>query len=317
MAEQVKDGAETVKPRIEREPKPTGDLKPNTGGSMLDSALYNLNIAQQYIDETAYLAEHRLISFHHGIALLARYPSDPGKLAVAHQCLTDAANWQISEKDWDTLGGSYMQIVCEAHYNLGVIEEIRKRFDRAVDHYEQAIDIDKRIADFHSKRHYREPRPTGVEVLAKFGRISAAISLIDELSKQTERHVVFFLFAGQHEITKARVRKDLGNLQSLVRILTDGKTVKFEGIGAPVAQELPKREADGAAKLLHPIVDVIKRLRKEPEEPLPIPVVVKAEVNAILGGESHQFGNLTLRQIEQSLEEMRIVLNEIKWPDEV
>jgi hypothetical protein len=312
MAEQVKDGAEIVQSRIEREPEPTEDLNPNIGGSMLDSALYNLNIAQQYIDETAYLAEHRLISFHHGIALLARYRNDPGKLAVAHQCLTDAANWQISEKDWDTLGGSYMQIVCEAHYNLGVIEEIRKRFDRAVDHYEHAIDIDKRIAGFQSKRHCRSPRPTGVEVLAKFGSISAAISLIDELSKASERHGDFLLFASQHGITKARVRRDLDNLLSLVRILTDGKTVKFEGIGTPVAQQLPKGEELGAGK--RPLIDVIKRLRRKLEEPIPLPVV--AEVNAVLGGESHQFGNLTLRHIEQSLDDMRNVLNEIKLPDE-
>src|SRR5271154_2068637 len=86
------------------------------GGTLLDSALFNLNVAQQYIDESKHIVEHRLICFHYAIALLARYrqPYNKAKIGLARQYLVDAANWRFfRDENAALLEDAHDRIVCE------------------------------------------------------------------------------------------------------------------------------------------------------------------------------------------------------------
>jgi len=136
--------------------------------ALLDSALLNLNIAQQYIDESRHLVEHRLICFHYAVALLARYrgASNRSMLALARQYFVDSANWRfLPGPDADRLDDAHARVVCEAHYNLGVIDELSGDFESAEEYYGRAARTGQR----------RGPDYAGVEILAKFGVISAGI----------------------------------------------------------------------------------------------------------------------------------------------
>src|ERR1019366_6080281 len=92
----------------------------NKEGSLLDSALFNLNIAHQYIDESKHLPEHRLVCFHYAVALLARplSPPNPVMIGRARRYLLQAANWDFTPdedaKNRDQLLDSHRRIVCEA-----------------------------------------------------------------------------------------------------------------------------------------------------------------------------------------------------------
>jgi hypothetical protein len=134
------------------------DAGQNANRSMLDSALYNFNIAKQHTDETAYLAEHRLINFHYGVALLARYRNVPEKLTVAHQCFTDAANRKLKPNSEIKYEIAYLRIVSEAYYNLGVIEELQAHFDGKIHHCQQAIDFYERAVNEDDKVYPREEK---------------------------------------------------------------------------------------------------------------------------------------------------------------
>ena len=134
--------------------------------ALLDSALFNLDIAQQYIDESVHLVEQRLISFHYAVALLAKYrnPLNLTMLGRARQYLVDAANWRFAaDEHAERLADAHDRIVCEANYNIGVIDELEKQNESANEYYGKAIAI---AAD----RGY-----SGVEILARLGRISTAI----------------------------------------------------------------------------------------------------------------------------------------------
>jgi hypothetical protein len=144
--------------------------KPKREGSLLDSALFNFNIAQQYIDESKHLVEHRLICFHYAVALLARYRADNNKamIGLARQYLVQAANWPLPSNVRKHGGeDAHARIVCEAHYNIGVIDEIGHNYALAEGNYAQAIKIAKK------RRNYG-----GVEILAAFGQISTMKSVV-------------------------------------------------------------------------------------------------------------------------------------------
>lgn len=135
-------------------------------GSLLDTATYNLDIAQQYIDEAKYLIEHRLICFHYGIALLARDRDDPDKRAKAKQYLQTAANWSIPSDAPPQLIEVYRRIAAEAFYNLGVIEELDQHFDLAHAKYCRSLEI-ARPGDGTFE---------GLRTLCDFGKIATGVA---------------------------------------------------------------------------------------------------------------------------------------------
>jgi hypothetical protein len=155
--------------------KPAAKTKPATpeanqskpdehDGTLMAAALFNLEIAQQYIDETRYLPEHRLACFHYGVALLAAYRNDPLKRIAAAQCFSLAASWRLETQDPTKQESiekqkSIDRIVCESEYNLGVIDELDKKFDKDPVHYRNAL----RLA---------ENRFKNVEILARLGILS-------------------------------------------------------------------------------------------------------------------------------------------------
>jgi tetratricopeptide (TPR) repeat protein len=173
--------------------------------ALLDSAIKNLYVAQQYIDESKHLVEHRLICFHYAISLLARYRSayekqildligdhkgepthaqvarlnteEKEKISLARHLLEDAANWRLrQDENTARLDDAYKRIVCEAQYNLGVIDEIEGRFQLAVDHYIRALNIVfERDSNATMAAERRGPIYSGVEVLARLGCISCSV----------------------------------------------------------------------------------------------------------------------------------------------
>jgi len=148
---------------------PSKELQPDrtrSDGALLDSALLNLNIAQQYIDESRHLVEHRLICFHYAIAILARYrdPYVKEMIHLARQHFLDAANWNLDDESKELLNAQE-RIICEAQYNLGVIDELEERYDSSHEYYDSAASTAERKGDDYS----------GIEILAKFGRISVQI----------------------------------------------------------------------------------------------------------------------------------------------
>ena len=250
------------------------------GGSMLDSALYNLIIAQQYIDETNYLAEHRLISFHHGVALLARYRNNPDKLMVAHQCFSDAANWRIDDDDWQQYGDAYLQIVSEARYNLGVIDELLSKPEEALEHYKHAIALD-------AKRHTAEWN--GVKVLACFGTISAAVSLLMDEERRAETY--------EQDVSAMR-RAAERQIEELRRMLKGSSL-------PPVAQRIARHGPSAAERenveraTASAIFD--RALIEEAAAKTTLPFVTAGEV-------ADESKNLALIRIERKLEEFEKLL---------
>jgi len=146
-------------------------------GTLLDSALLNLNIAQQYIDESRHLVEHRLICFHYAVAILARYrdPYRKEMIHLARQHLVDATNWNLVD-DSRKLRDAHDRIICEAQYNLGVIDELEHKYDSSQEYYDcAAVAAEQKGPDY-----------AGVEILAKFGRISARLKNAKKIGQSRE-----------------------------------------------------------------------------------------------------------------------------------
>jgi hypothetical protein len=176
--------------------------------ALLGDATYNLDIARQYIDEARHLDEHRIISFHYGVALLAdcrnRPPQQTGssiaeaqassKLALAAQCFLDVTNWGIRANATAAEVSAYERIIAEAHYNLGVIQELQGHPKLAEQSYEAA----RAIAEAQSNRF------EGVAILSRFGSISAQVASLDANSP-----------AGQREDIQIVIMKLMGELEDL------------------------------------------------------------------------------------------------------
>jgi hypothetical protein len=146
---------------------PDGGL-PDQIGTLLDAASYNLNIAQQYIDSARFPAEHRLICFHYGIALLARYRAKPEMRALARQYFEMAVNWRVEEND-ENARRVFHRILAESYYNLGVIDELDGDYRSALDSYLNAI----LFAERGEQDTGSDGLFIGVRILATFGLVSA------------------------------------------------------------------------------------------------------------------------------------------------
>jgi hypothetical protein len=173
--------------------------KPKREGSLLDSALFNLNIAQQYIDESKHLVEHRLICFHYAVALLARYRADNNEamIGLARQYLVQAANWPLPANAGKGGGeDAHARIVCEAHYNIGVIDEIKRDYALAEDHYAKAIKVAKGRLNYG-----------GVEILATFGQISTMKCAVAKSDSPKRQEILYRIKMLRHRINTVQSSK--------------------------------------------------------------------------------------------------------------
>ena len=156
--------------------KKTSEIK--QGSTLIPAAVNNLMIAQQYIDGTKFSIEHKLVSFHYGVALLADGRDDPYKRNLAREYLTAAAGWQPQESVDDKVARAANRILCEARYNLGVIEELNENYGAAREQYSAALDL-----TVGPNRAFRDDAPSyaatelgNVAVLAHLGWISADVA---------------------------------------------------------------------------------------------------------------------------------------------
>jgi hypothetical protein len=148
----------------------------------MPAALYNLMIAEQYIDETKSPAEYKLVCFHYGVALLAAYRNDPVKRHQAGQYLATAAGWQAGKGEDQQQKAAIDRIVSESQYNLGVIDELDGEYENVLTHYDLALKIAERpdrAGSFDAARNfYTTGSLDNVTVVAKLGRISCEKELI-------------------------------------------------------------------------------------------------------------------------------------------
>jgi hypothetical protein len=148
--------------------------------TLMPAALYNLMIAEQYIDETKFPAEHKLVCFHYGVALLATHRDDTVKRGLASQYFAAAAGWQASDDANEESKEAIDRVVCESHYNLGVIEELGGNCHDATIHYERAISIATKRADRTNNMVTSELGILdNVAIVAQLGRISCDMKLIN------------------------------------------------------------------------------------------------------------------------------------------
>ncbi len=142
-------------------------------GTLLDAAAFNLDIAQQYIDESRFVIEHWLINFHYAITLLARYRNDPVRRGEAARSLLAIVNPSQKPKLPDHHDGvSVARLVAEAHYNLGVCHELDGTWDLAAQSYVQAAEIAR------SQGEALHP----VLVFAQIGFVSVRVAALREAS---------------------------------------------------------------------------------------------------------------------------------------
>jgi hypothetical protein len=174
MAEVKPADQKDSKPKDGDSSKPQDDaaLKPQDGGIMA-SALYNLMIAQQYIDATNQLPEHRLVCFHYAVALLAAGRNNPAQRAMARQYFETVLGWEASKLDPPKIRESIDRVVCESHYNLGVIDELETNYEAAQKSYKNATKL----------AEDRDGRFDNIAVLAELGSISSNTALIKAQSE--------------------------------------------------------------------------------------------------------------------------------------
>ncbi|MGO9795283.1 MAG: hypothetical protein ACLPLZ_04195 [Terracidiphilus sp.] len=177
-------------------------------GALMTSALYNLMIAQQYIDATRLVPEYRLVCFHYAVALLAAHRNDKTQRALARQYF-DAALGSKADKDANPdIRESIDRIVCESHYNIGVIDELDKLYPNAKESYQQAAAI--------AEKYRGKPENVGkfenVAVLAGLGSISSDMPAISDRWERIKM---------QHKALRKLKGKSQDAANQLVKLLTN------------------------------------------------------------------------------------------------
>jgi hypothetical protein len=170
--------------------KPDSGKKDNTSeqqppssqdGTLMPATLFNLMIAEQYIDETRFPAEHKLVCFHYGVALLAAHRNDPVKRGLAAQYLAAAAGWVAGDDRNEEFSNGIDRIVCESHYNLGVIEELDGHYPDAEKHYGRAIRI---VSNHETSSDAPNAHQLGifdnVGIVAQLGKISCNLKILEK-----------------------------------------------------------------------------------------------------------------------------------------
>ena len=181
------------------EPKAVAPVAAPDTGTLLDAATYNLNIAHQYIDEASFPAENRLISFHYGVALLARYRDRPEMRSSAREYFETAVNWRVLRSDRDAVR-VFHRIVAESYYNLGVIDELDGKLASAWNHYGKAIQFAQEAEETHLF--------TGLIILAGFGIVSVRYKIL--MSAATVSDEPF-------DSERAQLRDDIANLLKFIQ----------------------------------------------------------------------------------------------------
>lgn len=218
------------KPGKQEEHRPAGP------SSLIDTAIYNLQIAQQYIDEAKYRAEHRLICFHHGIALLARWRNVKEKRALARQYLEAAANWSLPSDSSAPLVEGYCRIVAEAFYNLGVIYELDKEPVLAEESYRRALQTAPPA----------EPKFEGLRILCEFALVSIEQrkAITETVSAEWKAHLLRRITALQERIRNVDVAPTM--LQDKPAYIEDQRPERLQRRPVSAAPESPR--TTGAAK---------------------------------------------------------------------
>lgn len=175
-AEPVRDNAAPAAEANPNAPRASGDgtadKRETTSqeGTLMSAAVYNFLIAQQYIDGTKFPPEYKLVCFHYAISLLAAYRNDRAKRVLASQFLAAASAWEAGDEKDLSRKQAIDRIVCESHYNLGVIEELNGEFLKARTSYTAAVEIASNAA--HPERFIN------VTLLARLGEISSEFQAI-------------------------------------------------------------------------------------------------------------------------------------------
>lgn len=218
--------------------------------SLLDPALDNLSTARQFIDEGLFPYEQKLISFYYAFALLTRHREDPEKRALAKRFFVEAADWKdnavAEQMKWQSeavderlfanadvlpheeeIQNAVTRIKLESFYNLGVLHHLDKEYEDALKNYSEAATNAKALL-----KNFR-----GLELLARFGRVSATIEAtwVPSTRKFTFNRVPRF------KLNVTMIREELEQLRT---DLTDEVTAlgrKRDADSSPARKSLPAK----------------------------------------------------------------------------
>jgi tetratricopeptide (TPR) repeat protein len=254
--------------------KPQGGAANSQDGSVMSSALFNLMIAEQYIDATSRLPEHRLVCFHYAVALLAAGRDDPAQRARARDYFRIALCWQATADQKPETRGSIDRIVCESHYNLGVIYELDEDYESAQESYQSAIDI----AEQYPSKDANVPAGNfdNVALLAGLGSISSATADITSRWKKIKNRKDVSPGENNTDELGTSIKKTKTDIDELKqKIATLEKIVPIPGQRSKPASPPPPKKGSFLSQLLRVLP------QKAPETstaPKPKAVVLRGEI---------------------------------------